>query len=80
MATAAASPLFTPVQLGRLTLPNRIALAPMTRVRADHQGRVQPFTATYYAQRASGGLLITEASDVLPNGRGGVGTPGIHTP
>lgn len=72
------SPLFTPFQLGPLTLPNRIVLAPMTRVRADAEGRVRPMTADYYAQRASGGLLVTEATQVLPNGKGGPGTPGLH--
>lgn len=72
------SPLFTPFQLGPLTLPNRVVLAPMTRVRADAEGRVRPMTADYYAQRASGGLLVTEATQVLPNGKGGPGTPGIH--
>lgn len=50
----------------------------MTRVRAEPDGRVWPYTAAYYAQRASGGLLITEATQVLPNGAGGAGTPGLH--
>ncbi len=78
MTAAAASPLFSPFQLGPLTLPNRVVLAPMTRVRADAEGRVRPMTADYYAQRASGGLLVTEATQVLPNGKGGPGTPGLH--
>lgn len=72
--------LFTPVAVGRYTLPNRVVLAPMTRVRAERDGRVRPYTADYYAQRASGGLLVTEATQVLPNGKGGPGTPGIHAP
>ena len=79
MTSPATSPLFAPLQLGALTLPNRVALAPMTRVRADAEGRVRPMTADYYAQRASGGLLVTEATQVLPNGKGGPGTPGLHT-
>ena len=77
---ATASPLFTPVTIGVFALPNRVVLAPMTRVRADAEGRVQPMTAEYYAQRASGGLLVTEATQVLPNGKGGLGTPGLHSP
>jgi N-ethylmaleimide reductase len=55
-----------------------MVLAPMTRVRADARGRVPAMTAEYYAQRATGGLLVTEATQVLPNGKGGPGTPGIH--
>lgn len=78
MPTATDSLLFTPLQLGPLALPNRVVLAPMTRVRADAEGRVRPMTADYYAQRASGGLLVTEATQVLPNGKGGPGTPGVH--
>src|SRR4028119_1055320 len=50
----------------------------MTRVGAGAGGRVRPMTADYYAQRASGGLLVTEATQVLPNGKGGPGTPGLH--
>ena len=73
------STLFSPVRIGAYDLPNRIAMAPMTRVRANAAGVVRPSTAEYYAQRASGGLLITEATQVLPNGAGGAGTPGLHT-
>ena len=80
MISTSTSPLFTPLRLGALTLPSRVVLAPMTRVRADADGRVRPMTADYYAQRATGGLLITEATQVLPNGKGGPGTPGIHSP
>ena len=77
-ATATTSPLFTPFTLGRLELPNRVVLAPMTRVRASAEGVIPEMAAEYYARRASGGLLITEATQVLPNGAGGRGTPGIH--
>ncbi|MEO6444370.1 MAG: alkene reductase [Gemmatimonadaceae bacterium] len=73
------APLFTRTRIGALDLPNRIAMAPMTRVRADVEGRVSALTAEYYAQRASGGLLITEATQVMLNGKGGTGTPGIHS-
>ena len=72
------SALFTSARIGAHDIPNRIVMAPMTRVRADVEGRVSASTAEYYAQRASGGLLITEATQVLPNGKGGRGTPGIH--
>jgi len=74
------SGLFDPVALGPLTLPNRLVLAPLTRNRAG-AGRVPSALApTYYAQRASAGLLITEASQISPQGIGYPGTPGIHTP
>jgi N-ethylmaleimide reductase len=79
MTSTATSPLFTPLRVGPLTLPNRMVLAPMTRVRADGEGRVPAMTAEYYAQRATGGLLVTEATQVLPNGKGGPGTPGLHS-
>lgn len=75
----AESHLFSPFQLGPLTLPNRIVLAPMTRSRAA-AGNVQTeMNARYYAQRAGGGLLITEATQVTPAGQGYVRTPGIHS-
>jgi N-ethylmaleimide reductase len=74
------SSLFTPVRLGALDLGNRIVLAPMTRSRAGAGNVPTELTARYYAQRASGGLLITEATQVVPLGAGGPNTPGIHTP
>jgi N-ethylmaleimide reductase len=71
--------LLSPVKLGPYTLRNRMAMAPMTRNRAG-QGEVPtPQMATYYAQRASAGLLITEATQVSPQGVGYRNTPGIHT-
>lgn len=71
--------LFTPVQIGRLTLPNRLVMAPMTRSRADDAGVPSDLVVSYYAQRASAGLIITEG--VYPNalGKGYVRTPGIET-
>lgn len=71
--------LFTPVQIGRLTLPNRLVMAPMTRSRADDAGVPSNLVVSYYAQRASAGLIITEG--VYPNalGKGYVRTPGIET-
>ena len=71
--------LLSPVQIGPYTLKNRMAMAPMTRNRAGEGNVPTPHTATYYAQRASAGLLITEASQVSEQGVGYLGTPGIHT-
>lgn len=73
--------LFSPLRVGALELPNRIVMAPLTRNRADDTtGEVGPLQADYYAQRASAGLIITEATQISPEGKGYVGTPGIHTP
>src|SRR5215467_3174780 len=71
--------LFEPISLGRLELKNRIVMAPMTRNRADGQDAPHPLNARYYAQRASAGLIVTEASQVSPQGKGYPGTPGIHS-
>ncbi|GAB3332433.1 alkene reductase [Marilutibacter aestuarii] len=71
--------LFQPLQLGPLELPNRIVMAPMTRSRSRQPGDVpQAINATYYAQRASAGLIVTEATQVSPQGKGYSFTPGIH--
>jgi N-ethylmaleimide reductase len=71
--------LFSPYELGDLQLKNRFAMSPMTRSRAI-EGRVpNPLAAEYYAQRASAGLIITEATQVSPQGIGYVRTPGIHS-
>jgi len=70
--------LFSNIQLGALTLPNRIVMAPMTRNRAP-EGIPTALMAEYYAQRASAGLIITEASQISPQGIGYPATPGIHT-
>ncbi|GGF03819.1 alkene reductase [Stappia taiwanensis] len=73
--------LFTPLSLGSLTLPNRIVMAPMTRARTDQPGNVpNGMMAEYYAQRASAGLIVTEATQISPQGQGYSFTPGIHTP
>ncbi|MBT9558043.1 MAG: alkene reductase [Myxococcales bacterium] len=71
--------LFEPFQLGDLTLRNRVAMAPMTRARANAAGVVQPMTATYYRQRASAGLLITEGTNISADAIGSPLTPGIFT-
>lgn len=72
--------LFDPYILGELTLPNRIVMAPLTRNRAGAGQVVADLTAQYYAQRASAGLLITEASQISPEGQGYQDTPGIYSP
>src|SRR3954462_7682986 len=72
--------LFTPYQLGDLDLKSRIAMAPMTRSRALDGNVPNPLAATYYAQRASAGLIVTEGTQVSPQGIGYIRTPGIHTP
>ncbi len=72
--------LFTPVQMGALSLPNRFAMAPMTRSRANNDGNVPTESViTYYVQRASAGLIITEGSQVSPQGVGYISTPGIYS-
>ncbi|HEY7986139.1 MAG TPA: alkene reductase, partial [Methylophilaceae bacterium] len=72
--------LFTPVKLGRMQLPNRIVMAPLTRNRAAMPGNIpQDMNVTYYTQRASAGLIITEATPISAMGHGYPATPGIHT-
>ncbi|ODS51940.1 MAG: alkene reductase [Acidobacteria bacterium SCN 69-37] len=71
--------LFTPHAAGDLALPNRLVLSPMTRSRALPGGLANPLAATYYAQRASAGLLISEGTQVSPQGVGYIRTPGIHS-
>jgi N-ethylmaleimide reductase len=71
--------LFSPFQLGPLSLPNRTVMAPMTRNRAGPGNVPGPLNATYYAQRASAGLIVSEATQVSPQGLGYPGTPGIHS-
>ncbi len=72
--------LFTPITLAGLSLPNRIAMAPMTRNRAGEGHVPTELMATYYAQRASAGLIVTEATQVSPLSIAYPNTPGIHTP
>jgi N-ethylmaleimide reductase len=71
--------LFSSFRLGDLELPNRIVMAPMTRGRAVEGNIPNPLAATYYAQRASAGLIITEGTQVSPQGVGYIRTPGIHS-
>lgn len=72
--------LLSPFQLGPYELPNRIVMAPLTRNRAGKGNVPQAINATYYAQRASAGLIISEATQVSPQGQGYPLTPGIHSP
>ena len=70
--------LFDPIKIGSLDLPNRIIMAPLTRARAAGAGRVpNALMAEYYAQRASAGLILSEATSVTPMGVGYADTPGI---
>jgi N-ethylmaleimide reductase len=72
--------LFWSYRLGDIDLQNRIVMSPMTRSRALEGNVPNPIAATYYAQRASAGLIITEATQVSPQGVGYIRTPGIHSP
>ena len=74
------STLFDPLRVGDIKLDNRIVMAPMTRSRADDRGVQPAFVAEYYRQRASAGLIITEATNVSPLAKGYVRTPGVYTP
>src|SRR6201988_1538071 len=73
-------PLFTPYRMEHLDLPNRIVMAPLTRMRAQSHDHV-PTTlqAEYYAQRASAGLIVGEATAISPEGFGWADTPGLWT-
>ncbi|WUR77982.1 alkene reductase [Streptomyces phaeochromogenes] len=71
--------LFQRHQLGELTLPNRVVMAPMTRVRAAAGGLATPSMATYYAQRATAGLIVTEGVQPSLIGQSNPGTPGLYT-
>jgi N-ethylmaleimide reductase len=72
--------VFSPYKLGPLQLPNRLVMAPMTRNRATPGGVPSPLAATYYMQRASAGLIVTEGSQITQQGQGYPGTPGVHSP
>lgn len=72
--------LFEPITLGRLQLPNRIVMAPLTRARADANGVPSPLAASYYSQRAGAGLVIAEATQISAEAQGYSQTPGLHEP
>jgi N-ethylmaleimide reductase len=71
--------LFIPIRIGRHAAPNRLVMAPMTRSRADNNGVPGDLAATYYGQRASAGLIISEGVFPSAMGKGYVHTPGIET-
>ncbi len=79
-AAAAASPLFTPIRIGAIECANRVFMAPLTRCHAL-RGSDAPhaLNATYYEQRAGAGLIISEATQVSPQGKGYPDTPGMYS-
>jgi len=82
LPTGTAAPdglLWTPLQVGDLHLPHRLAMAPMTRDRSQPDGVPTPMNATYYAQRASLALIISEGTQPSADGQGYLFTPGVHT-
>lgn len=70
--------LFSPYRMGTLELPNRIVMPPMTRSRAAAGDVATPLMAAYYAQRASAGLIVSEGTQISPQGQGYAWTPGIY--
>ncbi|MYT39225.1 alkene reductase [Streptomyces sp. SID8359] len=70
--------LFAPLRVGKMTLPNRLVMAPMTRSRSVDRS-VNALTADYYAQRAGAGLIITEGTQPSVIGQGYIDTPGLHS-
>ena len=74
------NPLFTPAVAGELRLPNRIVMAPLTRARAGAERVPNDLMRDYYVQRASAGLILSEATSVTPMGVGYADTPGIWSP
>lgn len=78
--TQAHAPLFQPLDLGPVTLGNRLVMAPLTRSRSTPPGNTQTaLHALYYAQRAGAGLIVSEATQISREGQGYAWTPGIHT-
>jgi N-ethylmaleimide reductase len=72
--------LFEPLKLGAITMPNRLVMAPLTRMRSKQPGNIPyELNAEYYAQRASAGLIISEATQISQQGQGYPATPGIHS-
>jgi N-ethylmaleimide reductase len=72
--------LLKPFKLGAYELPNRMVMAPLTRMRAKVGNVPQEMNGVYYTQRASAGLIISEATQISPQGLGYPNTPGIHSP
>lgn len=72
--------LYSPIQFGTLPLRNRVFMAPLTRNRAEPDGTPGRYAETYYRQRSSAGLIITEATQISAMGKGYINTPGIYLP
>jgi len=76
----ASTQLFRPLKVGAITVPNRVFMAPLTRLRSIEPGDIPtPMMAEYYRQRASAGLIITEATQISFQAKGYAGAPGLHT-
>ena len=73
------SPLLSPVCLGDIELPNRVIMAPLTRARAGAERIPNPLMAEYYRQRATAGLIISEATVISEQGNGWLQSPGIYS-
>jgi N-ethylmaleimide reductase len=71
--------LFDPLRFGDISAANRVVMAPLTRDRAGARQTPTPMMATYYEQRASAGLIVTEATQISAEGQGYLDTPGIHS-
>lgn len=73
--------LFTPLKVGAITVPNRVLMAPLTRLRSIEPGDIPtPLMGEYYRQRASSGLIISEATQISAQAKGYAGAPGLHSP
>ncbi len=73
--------LYSPLKVGAITAANRIFMAPLTRLRSIEPGDIPtPLMAEYYRQRASAGLIISEATQISAQAKGYAGAPGIHSP
>ena len=80
MSTTTTDHLHTPLRVGELELPNRVLMAPLTRMRATPPGDVpNDLMVEYYVQRAGAGLIVSEGTQVSPEGKGYMDTPGIHS-
>ena len=73
--------LYSPLKVGAITAANRIFMAPLTRLRSIEPGDIPtPLMAEYYRQRASAGLIISEATQISAQQKDNAGAPGIHSP
>ncbi|RYF45933.1 MAG: alkene reductase, partial [Comamonadaceae bacterium] len=79
--TTSAGPLHSPLRVGALNLPNRVLMAPLTRMRATPPDDVpNDLMRDYYVQRACAGLIVSEGTQISPEGKGYMDTPGIYSP